>query len=85
MSDPLSQAMVLTAIVITLGVTAFLLAMAHRNWQFLGHDEVQDDIEDRRIRRMAVRDEVTPEADAEAPEIDPVRVVQRRDRRNDLT
>ena len=29
-SDPLPQAMVLTAIVITLGLTAFLLTMAYR-------------------------------------------------------
>jgi len=49
MSDPLPQAMILTAIVITLGVTAFLLAMAYRSWQLQGHDEVQDDAEDRRI------------------------------------
>ena len=47
MSDPLPQAMVLTAIVITLGVAAFLLAMAYRSWQLQGHDEVQDDVEDR--------------------------------------
>ena len=32
MSDPLAQAMVLTAIVITLGVAAFLLALAYRSW-----------------------------------------------------
>jgi multicomponent Na+:H+ antiporter subunit C len=49
MSDPLVQAMVLTAIVITLGITAFVLAMAYRSWQLHGHDEVQDDLEDRRI------------------------------------
>lgn len=57
MSDPLPQAMVLTAIVITLGVTAFLLAMAYRSWQLSGHDEVQDDIEDRKVRRLAELDE----------------------------
>ncbi|MFC7326579.1 Na(+)/H(+) antiporter subunit C [Marinactinospora rubrisoli] len=49
MSDPLPQAMILTAIVITLGVTAFLLAMAYRSWQLQGNDDVQDDAEDRRI------------------------------------
>src|ERR671927_261076 len=49
MSDPLPQAMVLTAIVITLGMTAFLLAMAYRSWQLNGHDEVQDDLEDRPV------------------------------------
>jgi multicomponent Na+:H+ antiporter subunit C len=57
MSDPLPQAMVLTAIVITLGMTAFLLAMAYRSWQLHRHDEVQDDLEDRRIARLAARDE----------------------------
>ncbi|RCV54770.1 Na(+)/H(+) antiporter subunit C [Marinitenerispora sediminis] len=49
MADPLPQAMILTAIVITLGVTAFLLAMAYRSWQLQGNDDVQDDAEDRRI------------------------------------
>lgn len=57
MSDPLPQAMVLTAIVINLGLTAFVLAMAYRSWQLHGHDEVQDDLEDRRIaRRAALRE-----------------------------
>jgi len=58
MSDPLPQAMVLTAIVITLGMTAFLLALAYRSWQLHRHDEVQDDVEDRRIARLAARDEL---------------------------
>jgi len=56
MSDPLPQAMVLTAIVITLGITAFLLAMAYRSWQLNGHDEVQDDVEDAVIRGLAESD-----------------------------
>ena len=46
MSDPLPQALVLTAIVISLGTTAFVLAMAYRSWQLTGHDDVQDDVED---------------------------------------
>jgi multicomponent Na+:H+ antiporter subunit C len=46
-------AMVLTAIVITMALTAFLVAMAHRSWQLYRHDEVQDDLEDRRIARLA--------------------------------
>ena len=57
MSDPLPQALILTAIVITLGLTAFLLAMAYRSWQLHRHDEVQDDVEDRRIVRLAAIDE----------------------------
>jgi multicomponent Na+:H+ antiporter subunit C len=46
MSDPLPQVMLLTAIVITLGVTSFGLALAYRAWQLTGHDDVQDDVED---------------------------------------
>jgi multicomponent Na+:H+ antiporter subunit C len=56
MADPLPQAMALTAIVITLGISAFLLAMAHRSWQLTHHDEVQDDLEDRRVARRAAAD-----------------------------
>ncbi|WUH96615.1 Na(+)/H(+) antiporter subunit C [Spirillospora sp. NBC_00431] len=48
-ADPLPQAMALTAIVITFGVTAFLLALAYRSRLLLGEDEVMDDVEDRRI------------------------------------
>lgn len=56
MSDPLPQALILTAIVITLGVSAFVLAMAYRSWQLTRHDDVQDDVEDALIRRLAERD-----------------------------
>src|SRR3712207_5324293 len=68
MSDPLPQAMVLTAIVITLGMTAFLLAMAYRSWQLNRHDEVQDDLEDRRIARIAAANQAIFE-DLDTPEV----------------
>jgi multicomponent Na+:H+ antiporter subunit C len=68
MSDPLAQAMVLTAIVITLGMTAFLLAMAYRSWVLAGHDEVQDDVEDRRIMARAGHDEGPETEDDQADE-----------------
>ncbi|MFI0469023.1 Na(+)/H(+) antiporter subunit C [Saccharopolyspora sp. 5N102] len=55
MADPLPQAMALTAIVITFALTTFLLALAYRSWTLLGHDEVRDDVEDRRIQRMERR------------------------------
>lgn len=58
MADPLPEALILTAIVITLGMTAFMLALAYRSWQIHGHDEVQDDVEDRRIAYLAARDEL---------------------------
>lgn len=66
MSDPLPQAMVLTAIVITLGISAFLLAMAYRSWQLNAHDEVQDDLEDRRIARLAETNVVPPRSTDDA-------------------
>ena len=69
MSDPLTQAMILTAIVITLGMTAFLLAMAYRSWLLTGHDDVQDDVEDRRIMAMAERDQGV--ADDDVPDSAP--------------
>ena len=59
MSDPLPQAMVLTAIVITMAVSAFVVTVAYRSFQLNGHDEVSDDIEDRRIRELAERDDVS--------------------------
>ncbi|MEX1280763.1 MAG: Na(+)/H(+) antiporter subunit C [Acidimicrobiia bacterium] len=51
LADPLPQALVLTAIVITFGVTALLLALALRSYVLTGSDAVEDDLEDRRIAR----------------------------------
>lgn len=48
-ADPLPQALALTAIVITFGVSAYLLALAYRSWILNQSDEVEDDLEDRRI------------------------------------
>jgi multicomponent Na+:H+ antiporter subunit C len=48
-SDPLPQALSLTAIVISFGLTLFLLALARRQNQLTGDDLVEDDLEDRRI------------------------------------
>jgi multicomponent Na+:H+ antiporter subunit C len=48
-ADPLPQALALTAIVITFGVSGFLLSMAYRSWRQLRDDTVEDDLEDRRL------------------------------------
>ena len=50
---PLPQAFALTAIVIGFGMTSYLLALAYRSWVGTSDDEVQDDIEDRRLARLA--------------------------------
>ena len=46
LSDPMPQALTLTAIVISFGVTAFLLAMAYRSWLLSDDDEVEHDLSD---------------------------------------
>lgn len=48
-SDPLPQALALTAIVITFAMLGFLLALAWRAAKLTGEDRVEDDIEDRRV------------------------------------
>jgi len=58
-ADPLPQALALTAIVITFGVTSLLLALAYRSWMLTSDDEVQDDVGDRSVARAdVVQDEV---------------------------
>ncbi len=51
LSDPLPQALALTAIVISFGIVSFLLALSYRSWALTASDEVEDDVEDRRIAR----------------------------------
>jgi multicomponent Na+:H+ antiporter subunit C len=65
-ADPMPQALVLTAIVISFGVTALLLALAYRSWLLTRDDEVQDDVEDRNVGRDSRDAEV---ADAGAAEL----------------
>lgn len=45
-ADPLPQAFILTAIVISMAMTAFLLALAYRQHKYRAGDQVQDDRED---------------------------------------
>ena len=47
----------LTAIVITLGVSAFLLALIHRAWTLDREDDLTEDVEDRSVRRRLARGE----------------------------
>ncbi|NNG18306.1 Na+/H+ antiporter subunit C [Naumannella sp. ID2617S] len=58
-SDPLPQAMVLTAIVITLAVTAFSLALAHRSWQVSSTELLADDAEGVRTHELAVANDLS--------------------------
>jgi multicomponent Na+:H+ antiporter subunit C len=62
-SDPLPQALILTAIVITFGVSAFLLAIIHRSWRLARNEAVGTDEEDRRVaaRKAPDADELDPD------------------------
>ncbi|MEY9778535.1 MULTISPECIES: Na(+)/H(+) antiporter subunit C [unclassified Arthrobacter] len=64
-NDPLPQALILTSIVISFAVTAFMLGIIYRTWVLARQDEIQDDAEDRRVAQ-------TPSFDAEDDSVIPV-------------
>lgn len=63
-TDPLPQALILTAIVITFAVSSFLLALIYRSWRLANVDDVSDDADDLALRGGAV----LIEAEESAPE-----------------
>jgi multisubunit Na+/H+ antiporter MnhC subunit len=71
-SDPLPQALTLTAIVITFAVSAFLLALIYRSWQLGQADTVQDDETDIEVRERgeAVEDVLDDEVELEEADED---------------
>ena len=64
-NDPLPQALILTSIVISFAVTAFMLGIIYRTWVLAREDEIQDDAEDRRVAK-------TPSFDLEDDSVIPV-------------
>jgi multicomponent Na+:H+ antiporter subunit C len=64
-NDPLPQALILTSIVISFAVTAFMLGIIYRTWVLARQDDIQDDIEDRRVAE-------TPSFDAEDDAVIPM-------------
>ncbi len=70
-TDPLPQALILTAIVITFAVSAFLLALIYRSWRLANADDVSDDADDLALREGAVAmplEETAPDSeDTEFP------------------
>ena len=68
MADPLVQAMILTAIVISMGIAAFVLAVIYRAYRLTTAEEVVDDPEDTRVAQLtdeeaAAIDEGRPKPD----------------------
>lgn len=64
-ADPLAQGMILTAIVITMGVAAFVLALTYRSYRLNSDEDVDDDLEDARVSKGAA----TLEEDPPAPDV----------------
>ena len=70
-ADPLPQALILTAIVITFAVSAFLLALIYRSWRLANADDVDDDADDVALREgdliMPMEETEPDEADTDFP------------------
>jgi len=66
-ADPLPQALILTAIVITFGVSAFLMALIYRSWRIANADRVLDDLADVAVRAGGPSGEepIVPDEDTE--------------------
>lgn len=56
-ADPLAQGMILTAIVITMGIAAFVLALTYRSYRLTTVEEVANDPEDNRVARSSSEDD----------------------------
>jgi multicomponent Na+:H+ antiporter subunit C len=54
MTDPMPEALILTAIVITFGVSAFLMALIYRSWRLEQDDDLDDDEADIAMRSATV-------------------------------
>jgi multicomponent Na+:H+ antiporter subunit C len=67
-ADPLAQGMILTAIVITMGVAAFVLAMAYRSYRLTTDEEVGNDPEDVKVSELAAKDAPAVEEDRAQPQ-----------------
>ena len=55
-ADPLAQGMILTAIVISMGIAAFVLALAYRSYRLTTAEDVENDPEDLRVSKRAEAD-----------------------------
>ena len=53
-ANPLPQALILTAIVITFAVSSFLLALIYRSWRLANADDLSDDADDVALREGTV-------------------------------
>jgi multicomponent Na+:H+ antiporter subunit C len=67
-ADPLAQGMILTAIVITMGIAAFVLALSYRSYRLTTEEEVTDDPEDTRVSGLSAQEASALDEDRPQPE-----------------
>jgi multicomponent Na+:H+ antiporter subunit C len=67
-ADPLAQAMILTAIVITMGIAAFVLALIYRSYRLTTADEIGVDAEDARVAKLTAEEATALDEDRVQPE-----------------
>jgi multicomponent Na+:H+ antiporter subunit C len=67
-ADPLAQGMILTAIVISMGIAAFVLALTYRSYRLNTAEEVSDDPEDTRVSQLSAEEVSALEEDRPHPE-----------------
>lgn len=72
-ADPLAQGMILTAIVITLGVAAFVLALIYRSYRLTTEEDLPNDPEDIRVAELGEAE--LAEALAQRPDADRVKTI----------
>ena len=70
-ADPLAQGMILTAIVISMGIAAFVLALTYRSYRLNTAEEVSDDPEDTRVSRLSGKE--AGALDEDHPHAEPAR------------
>ncbi|MFL0177955.1 Na(+)/H(+) antiporter subunit C [Mycobacterium sp. SMC-15] len=66
-ADPLAQAMVLTSIVITMGVGAFVLALTYRSYNLTTTDDIGDDQEATRVSQLSDEEVIAAEQEQGVP------------------
>ncbi|AKK25902.1 Na(+)/H(+) antiporter subunit C [Mycobacterium sp. EPa45] len=63
-ADPLAQGMILTAIVIAMGIAAFVLALTYRSFRLTTKEEVGNDPEDARVSKLSDSEAAAIDEDA---------------------
>lgn len=67
-ADPLAQGMILTAIVISMGIAAFVLALTYRSYRLTTEEEVSNDPEDTRVSQLSSSEATSADEDRPQPD-----------------